>query len=202
MAASALESNIRLAQQLPPRLLNFFKKYPPPALRAEPAAHPTPTPASEGESITIAEPTSSSDPNVGASTTTYPVRDASDPLDQSSKRYHNPFLPFRNPRTGNWHGPAISLRRQADLFKLAREHSVLPLMPIAPKHPEVKEQKRIDNGLRVQGTGIGRRVKGKLWERQMRGKLDERRKAMEGMPEMIRQWKERGHGRGWKKWPK
>lgn len=75
-------------------------------------------------------------------------------------------------------------------------------MPLSPKHPEVKEQKRIEKGLRVQGTGVGQKVKGKMWERQLRNKLEERRRAMEGMPEMIKLWKERGHGRGWKKWPK
>lgn len=75
-------------------------------------------------------------------------------------------------------------------------------MPLSAKHPEVRELKRIENGLRVQGTGIGKRVKGKLWERTLKGRLDERRKAMEGMPEMIRLWKQRGHGRGWKKFPK
>ena len=75
-------------------------------------------------------------------------------------------------------------------------------MPISPKHPEVKEQKRIEHGLRVQGTGEGKRVKGKYWERTLRQRLEGRRKAMEGMPEMIRAWKQRGQGRGWKKWPR
>ncbi|KXT09089.1 hypothetical protein AC579_5296 [Pseudocercospora musae] len=209
MATSMLENNVRLAQRLPPRLLNFFKKYPPPQLRIGTAAPKTSIPTAESgtETITVAENTSSSDPNVGASTSEVPIEPSSDakiqssPLD-TSKRFHNPFLPWKNPKTGNWHGPAISLRRQADLFKLARAHNVLPLMPLSSKHPEVKEQKRIENGLRVQGTGVGKKVKGKLWERQLRGKLEERRKAMEGMPEMIKQWKERGHGRGWKKWPK
>jgi large subunit ribosomal protein L25 len=68
--------------------------------------------------------------------------------------------------------------------------------------PSEIERKRIENGLRVKGTGAGQKVKGKLWERTMKGRLDKREKAMEGMDEMIKQWKERGHGRGWKKWPK
>jgi Mitochondrial ribosomal protein mL59 len=42
----------------------------------------------------------------------------------------------------------------------------------------------------VKGTGEGQRVKGHKWERQMPAKLEARRKAMEGMPEMIRQWKQ------------
>jgi large subunit ribosomal protein L25 len=159
---AAMERHIRLAQDLHPRLLRFFTRFPPSLINGatQPSAEPQ-----------------------------YP-------------RNRNPFLAFKNPSTGNWHAPHYSLRRQAELFKLAKEFDVLPLMPHSPKHPEIKEQKRIENGLRVQGTGIGKRVKGKLWERTLKGRLAERTKAMEGMPEMIRQWKERGHGRGWKKWPK
>jgi len=56
--------------------------------------------------------------------------------------------------------------------------------------------------LRVKGTGVGQKVKGKLWERTLKGRLDDRRKAMEGMAELIKNWKQRGHGRGLKKWPK
>lgn len=33
-------------------------------------------------------------------------------------------------------------------------------------------------------------------------RLEKRRQAMLEMPQMIATWKERGHGRGWKKWPK
>lgn len=193
-----MEQHIRLAQQLHPRLLRLFTKYPPaPIATASSAISST----QQSETITIAENTSSSDPNIGASTTQIATPTAELQTQQPSR---NPFLPFRNPRTGNWQSPQISLRRQAELFKLARAYDVLPLMPISPKHPEVKEQKRIENGLRVQGTGVGKKVKGKAWERTMRGRLEERRRAMEGMPEMIREWKERGHGRGLPKgkWPK
>ncbi|RMX81276.1 hypothetical protein D0869_06933, partial [Hortaea werneckii] len=113
----------------------------------------------------------------------------------------NPFLAFKNPSTGNWHPPHYSLRRQADLFKLATAHNVLSLMPPSPKHPEIKQQKRIEHGLRVKGTGEGQKVKGKYWERTLKTRLETRRKAMETMPDMINLWRERGHGRGWKKYP-
>ncbi|PIA90966.1 hypothetical protein CB0940_11135 [Cercospora beticola] len=182
------------AAQLPSRLLNFFAKYPPPQLRAVTAT---------SAAVQTTSNTSSTDPNVAAVTESLSQTSMTDSATGvTDKSSHNPFLPFKNPRTGIWHGPAYSLRRQAELYKLADKYHVLPLMPIAPKHPEVKAQKRIERGLAVQGTGEGKRVKGKLWERQLRSKLEERRKAMEGMNAMIVHWKERGHGRGWKKWPK
>lgn len=187
---AAMESHIRLAQNLHPRLLRFFTRFPPSTITGA-------APSSSSEPVQIAANTSSMDPN--ATTTTTTVEPSNEP---TYPRNRNPFLAFKNPQTGNWHAPHYSLRRQAELFKLATAYDVLPLMPHSPKHPEIKEQKRIDNGLRVQGTGVGKKVKGKLWERTLKGRLEDRRKAMEGMPEMIRQWKERGHGRGWKKWPK
>ncbi|GAB7359220.1 hypothetical protein MBLNU230_g5879t1 [Neophaeotheca triangularis] len=197
-----METHIRLAQSLPPRLLNFFKRYPPPQLAARTSASTT-TASQPPPEIAIASNTSSSDPNAPQTTTaTAPSTTATSALPSNPTKKHNPFLPFRNPTTGNWHSAPISLRRQAELFKLAQLHHVLPLMPESPKHPETKEQKRVQNGLRVQGTGLGRKVKGKMWERTLKGRLEARKTAMEGMPEMIRLWKERGHGRGWKKWPK
>lgn len=48
----------------------------------------------------------------------------------------------------------------------------------------------LDLGLRVRGTGEGQRVKGHKWERTIEGKLEAKRKAMEGMPELIRRWKQ------------
>jgi len=189
---AAMEQHIRLARNLPPNLLHFFKRFPPPAVAGATSTTSTP------ETIHVAENTSSDDPNATSTTHTAPAESPS----ASWPNHKNPFLPFKNPKTGHWHPPHYSLRRQADLFKLASAYNVLPLMPASNKHPEIREQKRIENGLRVQGTGIGKKVKGKMWERTLKGRLEERRKAMEGMPEMIRQWKERGHGRGWKKWPK
>lgn len=53
----------------------------------------------------------------------------------------------------------------------------------------------------VKGTGEGQKVKGKSWERTMKGRLELRRQAMLNMPQMIQEWKQKGHGRGWKKWP-
>lgn len=183
--------HIQRAQALPPRLLNFFKKYPPTQIS-------TSTPPSS-QPIEIAENTSSyTDPNAAANIQRLLTSTGEAPPTKKT----NPFTPWKNPRTGKWHPPIYSLRRQAELFKSAKESHVLSLMPLSDKHPEVKEQKRIEHGLRVQGTGEGKKVKGKYWERTLRQRLEKRRVAMEGMPEMIRQWKQKGHGRGWKKWPK
>ena len=194
--AAAMEQHLRLAQGLHPRLLRFFTRWPPAQLSAA-----TTTSPSQPETIHISSHTSSSDPNANTTTEITTIAPSSDQTNSNGKK-SNPFLPFKNPQTGNWHGPHVSLRQQAELFKLAKEYYVLSLMPLSAKHPEVKEQKRMEHGLRIQGTGVGKKVKGKLWERTLRSRLEERRKAMEGMPEMIRHWKERGHGRGIKKWPK
>ncbi|QKX53635.1 uncharacterized protein TRUGW13939_00714 [Talaromyces rugulosus] len=121
---------------------------------------------------------------------------------QTSKEYPNPFLPVKNLKTGKWWSPKYSLRRQADLVKMAKKHGVEELLPIGRKSTIFKETRRMERGLAIKGTGIGQKVKGHKWERLMETKLEDRRKAMMEMPELIRLWKQRGHGRGWKKWPK
>ncbi|PMD51820.1 uncharacterized protein K444DRAFT_544372 [Hyaloscypha bicolor E] len=108
----------------------------------------------------------------------------------------------KHPVTGRWHDPVFSLRRQAELVKLARQHGVEELLPYTVKGTEERLRRRAENGLRVKGTGVGQRVKGKESERTLKGRLEKRRQAMLEMPQMIQTWKERGHGRGWKKWPK
>ena len=82
----------------------------------------------------------------------------------------NPFLPYKHPVTGKWHNPKYSLRRQAELVKMAREHGVEELLPYTPKGTEARLRKRIELGLRVKGTGVGQRVKGHKHERQLMAK--------------------------------
>nr|POE48400.1 54s ribosomal protein l25, mitochondrial [Quercus suber] len=190
-----------LARELPKPLLHFFKRFPPPQINGrQPSALDTISPTIPSDHLGESTPLEPLDPsNVSASA---PLAPQGLRAPETSTWKTNPFLPFRNPSTGVWHGPHYSLRRQAELFRLATEHHVLSLMPPSVKHPEIKEQKRILNGLRVKGTGVGQKVKGKYWERTLRSRLEQRRKAMEMMPDMIQLWKERGHGRGWKKWPK
>ena len=203
MAATA--EYVKLAQSLPPRLLRFFARYPPsPVSRA-----PIPGPASP---LTTAINISSQDLNESREETAVP-----EPPTKPPKSY-NPFKSHKHHLTGVWHNPRFSLRQQADLVKLARNHGVEELLPYTPKKTDVRLRKREQHGLRVKGTGEGQRVKGKKQERTMKGRLDRRKKAILEMPAMIEKWKEvskakrsllpmltsqqAGHGRGWKKWPK
>ncbi|KAJ5095948.1 hypothetical protein NUU61_005304 [Penicillium alfredii] len=121
---------------------------------------------------------------------------------QNNPSARNPFLPQKNFRTGKWISPRFGLRQQADLVKLAIRYNVEPLLPLGRKSTEFKATRLAERGLRIKGTGIGQKVKGHKWERTMETRLEDRRKAMMEMPEMIRLWKQRGHGRGWQRWPK
>ncbi|MCJ1447438.1 MAG: hypothetical protein MMC23_007949 [Stictis urceolatum] len=185
--ATINRSHVQLAKQLPPKLLRFLARFPPPSLTA--ASSQTPSTIT---STTLN--TSSSDLNANLEERTVPST--------PSAPFRNPFLRSKNHLTGNWHDPKFSLRRQADLVKLARANGVEELLPLGPKSTEVKIRKREERGLRVKGTGVGQKVKGHWRERTLKGRLEERRQAMVRMPSMVREWKRRGHGRGWKKWPK
>ena len=115
--------------------------------------------------------------------------------------YHNPFRPRKSGGRA-WYGPVFGLMKQAKLMKMARAHEIEALMPPSIKSSEYKEIKNAEKGLRTKGTGIDQKVKGHKWERTMETRLEERKKAMQEMPQLILNWKLRGHGKGWKKWPK
>lgn len=166
------EKYVKLAQTLPPKLLRFFARYPPP-------------------------------PGSGLSSNTFTK--SANTLSAEFKAYHddsstdhahapseapNPFRSQKHPVTGTWHDPVYSLRRQADLVKLARTYGVEELLPFTVKGTQERIRKREEQGLRVKGTGVGQRVKGKEWERTMKGRLDRRKQAMLEMPSMIQKWKQ------------
>ncbi|TVY87870.1 54S ribosomal protein L25, mitochondrial [Lachnellula willkommii] len=178
MATMQRGQYIKLAQSLPPRLTRFLARYPPPAILPQ-----TSTPSS---------------------TTTTPLESSSELQSNTNNDlpYPSPFRATKHAVTGKWHNPAFSLRRQAELVKLARNHGVEELLPPSVKSTAERIRRRAENGLRVKGTGVGQKVKGKESERTMKGRLEKRRQAMLEMPQMVQTWKERGHGRGWKKWPK
>ncbi|KAF1987669.1 hypothetical protein K402DRAFT_329847 [Aulographum hederae CBS 113979] len=190
--------NVNAAKKLPDRLLNFFAKYPPPPaiFERKTTFKSLQLPKTTSEPVEIPSTTSSTDPNASS------VETVADTLPPGSEWTFNPFAPQKNFTTGRWRGPIYGLRQQADLCKLAQKCGALDLMPPSIKNPETRAKRREELGLRVKGTGVGQKVKGHIWERKIKGKLEKRRVAMEGMPEMIRLWKQRGHGRGWKKFPK
>ncbi|CAI6341783.1 unnamed protein product [Periconia digitata] len=195
------QKQVQLAKSLPPRLLRFFQRFPPPALLQQTSAPiPSPTPASVST-------TAPSDPNASALETPAQIDGATEVSTSSSETdptglpYHNPFLPVKSHLTGRWRGPVYGLRKQAELVKLASANGVIDLLPWTIKKPGEKEKRRIERGLQVKGTGLGQKVKGKLWERTLSSRLAMRQKAMLDMPALIQEWKQKGHGRGWKKWP-
>lgn len=177
---------VELAKSLPTRLTRFFARYPPPAIL--------------GQSNTLQASTSPSSNTPESSSANSPGGQI--PVTTLGEQFLSPFQCHKHPVTGKWHDPVFSLRRQAELVKLARQHGVEELLPFTVKGTEERVRRRMENGLRVKGTGIGQRVKGKESERTLKARLEKRRQAMLDMPQMIQTWKERGHGRGWKKWPK
>ncbi|DAA75970.1 TPA_exp: Uncharacterized protein A8136_1341 [Trichophyton benhamiae CBS 112371] len=206
------QAAVGLVEGLPLRLRNFFARYPPQyySSQAIPKALPQQeTSSGSSESSAVIKPAPSPFASRNTKVKLSKTKDAdsisyTDSLLRSdpSGLYPNPFLPYKNPETGRWRGAVISLRRQAELVKLGIKYGVEELLPPGRKSTEYKHARLIEKGLRVKGTGIGQKVKGHKWERSMKGKLEERKKAMLEMPEMIRLWKQRGHGRGWKKYPR
>ncbi|KAL4804223.1 hypothetical protein BDV18DRAFT_161983 [Aspergillus unguis] len=218
-----------LVEKLPIRLRNFFCRYPPQRYSAavrpsssELQSQPNAIGGAEAAGAAAAESAETpSETQTQIQTETGPLPSpytpnreakgyeppnprelASHALLWSDSKHPNPFLPRKNFKTGKWISPRYGLREQADLVKLAIKYNVEALLPPGKKSTEYKETRRAERGLAIKGTGIGQKVKGHKWERTMEGRLEDRRKAMMEMPEMIRLWKQRGHGRGWKKWPK
>lgn len=160
-------NQIELAKTLPPRLLRFFARFPPQQLVA------SPTTVVNGSSPGSTAP-----------------QENTNPATTATPGFENPFRNTKHPATGNWHNPVFSLRRQADLVKMARAHGVEGLLPFTTKGTEERIRKREEFGLRVKGTGVGQRVKGKWWERNIRVRLEKRRQAMLDMPQMVQTWKQ------------
>jgi large subunit ribosomal protein L25 len=184
------QQHIQLAKLLPPRLLRFFEKFPPPSFlqsTSTSVSEPSiPTPASTDANAAPIEP---SEPPILSSA--YPRNlPAAAAAHAVTLPYHNPFLPRKSHTTGRWHSPLYGLRKQADLVKLATSHGVVDLLPWTSKKPGEKEARRIESGLRVKGTGEGQKVKGKLWERTLKGRMEMRRKAMLEMPQLVQEWKQ------------
>jgi hypothetical protein len=176
-----------LLENLPQRLVNFFARYPP---QVHSAAVRRPAPAN-GEGYVPTKVESPYTPDRDVKSVPREKKHGWTPsraLLVTSDELRNPFLPHK--RFGKWEAPKYGLRQQADLMKLAIKYNVGALLPPSRKSPEFKETRRAERGLQVKGTGVGHKVKGHKWERTMESRLEDRRKAMEGMPEMVRMWKQ------------
>lgn len=162
---------IKLAESLPPRLTRFFARYPPQAILPESSI---PSSANSSNPSSSNSPASSSN-QISAGT------DIEEVL--------NPFSVHKDPVTGKWHDPVFSLRRQAELVKLARQHGVEELLPPTVKGTEERLRRRVENGLRVKGTGVGQRVKGKESERTLKGRYVLQSWASMHYPALWFQWR-------------
>ncbi|ETI29209.1 hypothetical protein G647_01662 [Cladophialophora carrionii CBS 160.54] len=170
------------------------------ALQAHPSIIAQPVLVSSTPSVSESTPPSESLADGQATNSSIPIPPP--PASQSLEKFPpNPFLPRKNFKTGRWSGPRIGLRRQAELVKLAQQYHIEELLPPGKKSTAFKESRLLERGLRIKGTGEGQKVKGHKWERRMGTTLEKRRKAMENMPALIREWKQKGHGRGWGKYP-
>jgi large subunit ribosomal protein L25 len=182
----SVQNTIEVAKTLPPRLIRFFQRYPPPQLFPKITSSIATPPPSEAAPTT----TPASDPVAPVVEVSSNEATSAAPATPAEVPFPNPFLPTKNFATGRWHGPVYGLRKQADLVKLAQQHGVIDLLPWTIKKPGEKEARRIERGLQVKGTGEGQKVKGKLWERTMKGRLEMRRQAMLNMPALIQEWKQ------------
>ena len=178
-APSARNARIQLAQQLPPVLTRFFQRYPPARFSAAASLPPTSTLSAESSAPSQAPPDAPADSS--ATRSHAPSWDPAPP---------SPFQTWKHPVTGLWQGPAYSLRRQAELVNTARAHGVEELLPYTVKGSGIRAMKRFEEGLRVRGTGVGRKVKGHWDERTLQTKLETRRKAMLRMPRLVMKWRE------------
>lgn len=159
----------RLVSLLPTRLLNFFIRYPPrnPSVRT--------IYSQDDKSISIAQklhdfesiPASLHSPVI-----TETHNSSGKPVPTVLLPFQNPFKPHRDPRTGKLHGPRYSLRRQADLIKLAIRFGVADLLP-----PSAKMNKLLYGKSRPMAGTI--KPKGTYEERTRKQYVERKQKSLE-----------------------
>jgi Mitochondrial ribosomal protein mL59 len=120
----------RLVSHLPPKLLNFFTRYPPrdPSLRT--------LYSQQDKSLLIAKRLHDFlpvPPTLHKPTMSISHNPRGKPVATVFLPFQNPFKPSCDPRTGKFHSPRYSLRRQADLIKLALRFGVADLLPPSVK---------------------------------------------------------------------
>lgn len=92
----------------------------------------------------------------------------------------NPFLPNKNTESGRWQEAKYSLRRSADLFKMARKFGIEDLLPPLPQKKFYEDKYANKNWMR----GV-LRPKGHKWQHALPEKLAAREKAIAEMDDII-----------------
>jgi large subunit ribosomal protein L25 len=187
-----IPKDMKTVTDLPLRLRNFLARYPPEihsaAIRRPDYSKLSEELSGENTSSEVPSPYTPDRDAKGSAGLEKNAWTPSKALLITSKKNPNPFMP--NFRFGKWEAPRYGLRQQADLMKLAIKYGAEGLLPPSRKSTEYKETRRAERGLAIKGTGVGQKVKGHKWERTMESRLEDRRKAMEGMPELVRLWKQ------------
>jgi large subunit ribosomal protein L25 len=157
----------RLVSLLPSKLTNFFVKYPPrdPTLNA--------VYSKKDPSVLIAKKLHDFEPVPTSLHTTTVTEDATNTnVRNIFFPFQNPFQPSRDLRTGKFIGPRYSLRRQADIIKLAIRYGVADLLP-----PSKKMEKILRGKARPMIGTL--RPKGTYQERTRRAYVEKKEKALE-----------------------
>lgn len=120
----------RLVNILPKKLLDFFIRYPPrnPALRT--------VYSKEDKSLEIAKRLHDFHPippELHNSVNGITLNSHGKEVSTIYFPFQNPFKPTRDPRSGKFHAARYSLRRQADIIKLAMRFGVAELLPPSQK---------------------------------------------------------------------
>ena len=160
MSSAGNAKYMALARALPERLKVFLARYPPGSIVSPTGSNtscvPAPAPTSTDNESQEQQQQQNSQPQ----------------LTRYQQERPNPFIPVLNAATGKWQDPLYSLRRQAELVKMAREHGVEELLPETRKGTLTRVERRVRSGLKVKGTGRGKRVKGHKFERVVEQKYD------------------------------
>ena len=159
----------RLVSHLPPKLLKFFIRYPPrnPSLRT--------IYSKEDKSILISRHLHDFLPvprTLHRPVSTITTTSLGAPIQSVFLPFQNPFKPHRDPRTGKIHGPRYSLRRQADIIKLAMRFGVADLLP-----PSEKMNRLLYGKKRPMAGTI--RPKGTYEERTRQTYVEKKQKSLE-----------------------
>ena len=159
----------RLVSLLPPKSQNFFIRYPPrnPALRT--------VYSQDDKSLSIAKKLhdfQSVPASLHKPVLTETTNSTGKPVPTVLLPFQNPFKPTRDPRSGKFHAPRYSLRRQADIIKLAMRFGVAELLP-----PSAKMDKLLNGRKRPMAGTL--KPKGSYEERTRRQYVERKQKSLE-----------------------